>query len=1310
MMTGMDFESLVSFESDLEASTRKDEEEDNDYAGEVVDSLDGAGIRSEEAARLVKPWMKFHRFELVRTADRLREIVDRGIEVGRIALDLETEGLDNRIEYDAEGRPFTVDKIVGFCLGLQGAGYYVPVRHEFDSLSTSLNVDSVVRAEAEIIRLCQAAQPVLKPGADILGAREKDFEVAPQVIIEFWHAKFDQEFLYPVTGIDVWNPHSFEDGMLMAYVLYTDDDLGLKENARDKLPPANDEHRYEMIEFSHLFPRGMKKRERKFSKLTPSEGSDVVYYGCSDGICTNLLCALLLPRVDADPRFKAFYRLEKQAAQTVRIVERPRVLINKREIDVLLGEAETELAHYETQIKQVAATLGFGDDFNPSSSAQLADLLFSPKGLDLNPKPEKTAEGQYKTDEKTIDAYVEEHAERMPVLGHIVKHRQINKVRGTYLKNLAENTDDKDQLRLNFKQTGAATGRFTAPKGDPEQGYGGIPIQGIPARDDPKKPKVAHSLRRMFISRPGYVLVKVDYASQELRIAASVSGEEKWIKEYEKEVDTGESADLHFMTAQAFFPGLTKDSPDLKMKRNAGKCVHPDTLVSALRYAPLGSIAAFPANADEFMDVVDLEVDGHPVTQTYNGGVKPLVHVVARKGIVTCTEEHRFMGADGQLVRAGDLCKGYKLSPIELPSFWAPGPGIKKFKLWRGVPEAVYKLDADLCYLAGAFLGAGVVSASSVKITHGDVERVDAFERPHLEWQNLLLDACRRVGLDAEPRRDAVYLGSRVTIRYLAALGLVVVRLGTEDGRQKNLRVPHWVLNQGPKGFLAFLGGLVDTDRAVSHQHSAIEFTTTDLVFAGQIAAMAQACGLVLSVEATYTRPYEWHYASLRFSVESSWKLRAYLRHPGKISRLGPAAVCHPELPAKNDVLMVIPAGDGPCLDITMGTSEHLYRANGMLTHNTANFALVYGGGVGAVQRATGCDEVEAARLKKAFDDSVPQFSKWVKKQHTYVKAHLGVETAFRRFIAIPDAMITAEEVNRRRREKGKPELQKFLAAKEAKKIQAACERKATNFPIQGSGADILKISLILLVREFMLRGWLKNGGDDSVRMVMTVHDEIVFEVREERVAEAVPVIVKIMESPYKLAGWRIPLIAEPDLGTSWAAKLSWHKMMKGEQELPPYLQGIEIDHSPDVIVLRSEVPSRGAQEPKVRPAAKPTPAAARTNGTNGVHPVPPQRAPAKEVEGSSALAPMRFLSVRLKMIHVDRATVCNIARACTDARIEALKNGRSDVMVPVEFLLGTGHVVYSRKQGYKVEPDELLAGLRRLNLLEAYDMKDHYD
>lgn len=1017
---------------------------------------------------LSKPWMKHHKFELILSKDRVKEVVDQALETGRVALDLETEGFDNRVDYDAQGVPTTRHKIVGYCLGIEGAGYYIPVRHRWDPLyDGNPNVDDVEATEKEITKMCLASQPVVtEEGLKVDPLSSRDWVEAPKVIIEFWHAKFDQEFLYPITGIDWWHPDSFEDGMLANYVLYTDDDHGLKENAFRKIDPIKDgkeEYRYEMIKFSELFIKGMKKRDMAFYNLRPEKdgnGWNSVLYGCSDGICTNLLCKVLVPQAKGKG-FGAMYRVEKQVAQAVRILERYRVLINKNEISSLLVEAEQELKHYEDMLRKHAKASGF-NDFNPGSTSQLAEFLFSEKGLNLEPKPEKTANEQYKTDEKTLERLAELNPQA-EVLGMVIKFRQIDKIRGTYLQNLVNNTDENNQLRLNFKQTGAATGRFTAPKGDPGHGFGGVPIQGIPARDDPKKPKVAHSLRRTFIARPGYKIVKVDYASQELRIAANVSGERKWIAEYEKEIQTGEPADLHYLTAAAFFPGLKKGDSDFKLKRGMGKCVHPASIVDTdVGYLCLQDLFLFPETEGEFLEVPQDDagscgprVDGNLVKATYNGGVQPLVHVVSRKGVLTCTENHRFMLANGELVRAGDLKKGMELTPVAAPPLTGMTGGDLKLQLWKGVPAATYNLSEDLCYFAGAFLGDGAVNASSSRLHHGSVDKLDDFGRPYEEWQDSLYESCTRLGLEPTKEEKSLYLGSRVLVKYFMGLGLVVERSGTTNGRMKNLRVPPWVTKQGPQGFLSFLAGLIDTDGSVAHQRKTIEFTTKDFVFAGQLAVLGQACGLTLSVEATFNKTYKRHYARLKFTVESSWRFRDRLRYAGKLERLGPP-VAQSMMPDTNAVLKVIPAGEGQCYDITMGTKEHLYRANGLLTHNTANFALVYGGGVGAVQRATGCDPVEGARLKKAFDDSVPSFSKWVKKQHESVKKNLGVKTAFGRFIAIPDAAITDKDIKARVHKQAKskglepPHLNSKQLWQQAKKERAACERKSTNFPIQG--------------------------------------------------------------------------------------------------------------------------------------------------------------------------------------------------------------------------------------------------------------------
>ena len=104
-----------------------------------------------------------------------------------------------------------------------------------------------------------------------------------------------------------------------------------------------------------------------------------------------------------------------------------------------------------------------------------------------------------------------------------------------------------------------------------------------------------------------------------------------------------------------------------------------------------------------------------------------------------------------------------------------------------------------------------------------------------------------------------------------------------------------------------------------------------------------------------------------------------------------------------------------------------------------------------------------------------------------------------------------------------------------------------------------MKIAMVLVHKEFHRRGWLKGTGDDSCRMLLTVHDEIVFEIRHDRVIEAVPMIVEQMEAPTKMARppysplWGVPLITEPLVGPTWGTGYpcerykNSHKIKEGE-------------------------------------------------------------------------------------------------------------------------------------------------------------------
>ncbi len=789
-----------------------------DTGSSVDDFLEFAGV-STEVKTLRKPWMKYHRFNLVKTVEEVAKIVDDAIAHGRCALDLETEGFDNRIDYDEENRPSTRHKIVGYCVSIKGVGYYIPVRHRFNPRMGERD-PNVPReeVEAEIRRLLLATRPDVEGEPFI-----HNIVPAPKLVVYFWNSKFDQEFLYAVTGIDIWHPSSFEDGMLAAYSVYSDDDLGLKVNAERRLAIIEGETRlpYQMIKFEDLFPKGTKRSEMKFADLYPEDGSDMVLYGCSDAICTEILCEtkgeweFTEPKVKYDykdvvTKAKAkhdfTYRLEKRTTQAVRDMERRRVLADIEVVKELLRKAELELERYNTLIVDLAAKHGF-ENFNPASTQQLSEFLFEKRGLDINPKPDKGDSKQYPTDAATLEALAED--ENAPkVLEWVVKFRQIEKIIGTYLKSMIANCDEHNQLRFKFNQTGAATGRFTASSGEPDHGYSGIPIQGIPARDDPKKPEVAQSLRKAFIARKGYTLVKIDYAGQELRIVSNISKEPKWVNEFLEARKEGREADLHTLTAKAFFGDhITKND---KKERNAGKI---------------------------------------------------------------------------------------------------------------------------------------------------------------------------------------------------------------------------------------------------------------------------------------------------------------------------------------------------------------------------ANFSLIYGGGTQAIMRATKCDKVEGARRKANFDKSVPVFASWVKGQHIAVKKHKGVMTPFKRFIAIPDAGLTVGDTD---------SYGKTVQEADVNRIRAACERKSTNFPIQGAGADIMKLSLNFLLIEFLKRGWRREGGDDSVRVLMTIHDELVFEIKHERLMEALPIIIAHMESPSKLANWEIPLVVEPLVALSWEAKYDWLNILKGKEPVPEWLVGIV---NPNVEYVSKEEPKKEVGSAQQSPA-----------------------------------------------------------------------------------------------------------------------------
>lgn len=171
------------------------------------------------------------------------------------------------------------------------------------------------------------------------------------------------------------------------------------------------------------------------------------------------------------------------------------------------------------------------------------------------------------------------------------------------------------------------------------------------------------------------------------------------------------------------------------------------------------------------------------------------------------------------------------------------------------------------------------------------------------------------------------------------------------------------------------------------------------------------------------------------------------------------------------------------------------------------NFAMCYGGGGSAAQRATGVDKNEGWRIKRAFDKTYVRLEKWWGEQHKFAHQHSFIRTAFGRRYPVPDINSPDE------------------------RFRSKAERNSVNGPVQGSSADLTKIAMALIYKECKNRGWLEKA-----QMVITIHDELVFEIDGDILEEAIEVLLPIMtRNPYVQAmNWPIPFICDVEIGHSW--------------------------------------------------------------------------------------------------------------------------------------------------------------------------------
>jgi DNA polymerase-1 len=168
-----------------------------------------------------------------------------------------------------------------------------------------------------------------------------------------------------------------------------------------------------------------------------------------------------------------------------------------------------------------------GHRFNVNSPKQLGDVLFNKMDL---PKPMKYGKGKVIS---TAQDILEDLAQHHEVPALVLEHRQLQKLKGTYLDALPLLADAQGRIHTTFNQVGTATGRLSSVNPN---------LQNIPIRT-----AVGREIRAAFIAADGNLLMSADYSQIELRLMAHFSQDPLLLDAYR----TGK--DIHTLTAAEVF-------------------------------------------------------------------------------------------------------------------------------------------------------------------------------------------------------------------------------------------------------------------------------------------------------------------------------------------------------------------------------------------------------------------------------------------------------------------------------------------------------------------------------------------------------------------------------------------------------------------------------------------------------------------------------------------------------------------------------------------------------------------------------------
>jgi len=314
------------------------------------------------------------------------------------------------------------------------------------------------------------------------------------------------------------------DTMIASYILNPNEKHGMDELSEKYL-------NYKPISFKEII--GDKKEAKNIFDV---DLQILCEYACEDADITLRLYKFLKEEIKKNNLEQIAYNVEFPLVKVLANIERNGVVIDKVALGKFSKKLNTLIENYKKQIFKLA-----GCEFNLNSPKQLQVILF--ENLELRPT-KKTKTG-FSTNAQTLEMLRGQHE----IIDLILNYRQVQKLKSTYADALPELIHPiTGRIHTTYNQAVTSTGRLSSINPN---------LQNIPIRTE-----LGKEIRRAFVATDkNHLILSADYSQIELRIMASICGEDNLIKAFKN----GE--DIHRATAAMVFMVNPEDvTPDMRRK------------------------------------------------------------------------------------------------------------------------------------------------------------------------------------------------------------------------------------------------------------------------------------------------------------------------------------------------------------------------------------------------------------------------------------------------------------------------------------------------------------------------------------------------------------------------------------------------------------------------------------------------------------------------------------------------------------------------------------------------------------------------